>query len=122
MSYSDLVPPRASETVNFSVNKNNEIDELPSSVSDTANFSRIRYKDHDEIAQQTVEFIARGGNINYYPIGLSANTEALPVLRNEYTGEVSLRETRDRMNSQQKAAKQNKKMKTDKPTNDFGEW
>lgn len=98
-------------------------DELPNSASDTANFSRIRYKDHDDIKSQTEEFIRSGGAIKEVPIGASVNTEALPVLRNEFTGDVSLKETRDRMNSQKMAAaKQNKKMKKDKPTNDFGDW
>jgi len=98
-------------------------DEVMPRASETTNFSRIRYKDHDDIKSQTDEFIRSGGAIKEVPIGASVNTEALPVLRNEFTGDVSLKETRDRMNSQQKAAaKQNKKMKTDKPTNDFGEW
>lgn len=78
-------------------------DDVIPRVSETVNFSRIRYEDHDDIGRQVNEFIARGGSVKEIPSGVCAINESRPPLRNEYTGEVSVKEYDSRYNKQQKA-------------------
>jgi hypothetical protein len=81
MSIMDLVPPRNTD----------------------ANFSRINHQLHAEIDEQTSHFIACGGLITEVPRGVCAVSETRPPLRNEYTGEYSIKEFDSRQNKQQKA-------------------
>lgn len=82
MSLCDLIPPRASETVNF---------------------SRVKYDEQVEIDWQMEQFISAGGLIKEIPRGVCAISELRPPMRNEYTGEVSVKEFDSRHNKQQKA-------------------
>lgn len=95
MSYCDLIPPRSSETVNF---------------------SRIRHEDHADIDRQINEFIAKGGGINQVPIGASASNDK-PVLYNEFEKE-KRNEFEVRMEKCKIGAKRNK---ADKPMFSFPE-
>lgn len=94
-------------------------EEVPQKPSDAVVFSRIKQEEHDEIDRLTNEFIAMGGAIEQIPAGAGATTEDNRPNRNEYTGELSIAEFKARDTSRRK---NHKKMKIDKPTNDFGDW
>lgn len=80
-------------------------DDVIPRVSETVNFSRIRHQDHADIDQQVSRFLALGGGIDVIPIGSSAISDARPLIRNEYTGEISTKEYDARIKSQKMATK-----------------
>lgn len=99
MSFSDLIPPRSDETVNF---------------------SRIKYQESEELSREINNFIACGGKIEELPPGVSKNKNGEPTCPNEFDP-TKPNEYEDRKKKGKKGAMANKKMKT-KPTNDFGDW
>jgi hypothetical protein len=94
-------------------------DEVPNLNHEPVVFSRVKKADHDEIDRLTSEFIAMGGGVKEIPYGVCTTTEDNRPNRNEYTGELSIAEFKSRDNSRKK---NQKKMKTEKPTNDYGDW
>lgn len=78
-------------------------DEVMPRSSETVNFSRVKYDEQVEIDWQMEQFVAAGGSIKEIPNGVCAISESRPPLRNEYTGEVSVKEYDSRHNKQQRA-------------------
>ena len=88
MSYSDLLPPRASET---------------------ANFSRIKHQESEELSKEVSNWIACGGKIEVLPLGVAKNKNGEPTCFNEFDP-TKPNEYEDRKEKGKKGALANKRL------------
>jgi len=87
-------------------------DELPPRKESV--FTRIDHSAHDAIKSDVERFLASGGTIEIVPYGATANEECRPILRNEFTGEASLKETQTRLNSGKSGSRSGREKKKPK--------
>jgi hypothetical protein len=88
MSYCDLIPPRASETVNF---------------------SRIKHQESEELSQEVSNWIACGGKMTIIPLGIAKNNKGEPTCFNEFDP-TKPNEYEDRKEKGKKGALANKRL------------